>query len=302
MENRGEIILYQPDEAVRLEVRLENETVWLTQEQIAILFGTKRPAITKHLNNIYNSGELDKESTCSILEHMGNDGKQKYVTKFYNLDAILSVGYRVNSRNATLFRRWSNSVLKEYLLKGHAINYRLQQIDTRLQKHERQIKYLTDKVDFFVRTSLPPVEGVFYDGQIFDAYKFATDLIRSAGKSLLLMDNYIDESVLLMLSKRHSGVSATVYTQKITAQLQLDIKKHNRQYPPVEIRIYNKCHDRFLIIDNTEVYHIGASLKDLGKKMFAFSRMDIPADTITKMFVNKDAGNLNIAAAGKTSL
>ena len=302
MENRGEIILYQPDETVRLEVRLEDETVWLTQEQIAILFGTKRPAITKHLNNIYNSGELDRESTCSILEHMGNDGKQKYVTKFYNLDAILSVGYRVNSRNATLFRRWSNSVLKEYLLKGHAINYRLQQIDTRLQKHERQIKYLTDKVDFFVRTSLPPVEGVFYDGQIFDAYKFATDLIRSAGKSLLLMDNYIDESVLLMLSKRHSGVSATVYTQKITAQLQLDIKKHNRQYPPVEIRIYNKCHDRFLIIDNTEVYHIGASLKDLGKKMFAFSRMDIPADTITKMFVNKDAGNLNIAAAGKTSL
>ena len=284
MENRGEIILYQPDEAVRLEVRLEDETVWLTQEQIAILFGTKRPAITKHLNNIYNSGELDKESTCSILEHMGNDGKQKYVTKFYNLDAILSVGYRVNSRNATLFRRWSNSVLKEYLLKGHAINYRLQQIDTRLQKHERQIKYLTDKVDFFVRTSLPPVEGVFYDGQIFDAYKFATDLIRSAGKSLLLIDNYIDESVLLMLSKRRSGVCATVYTQKITAQLQLDIEKHNRQYPPVEMRIYNKCHDRFLIIDNTEVYHIGASLKDLGKKMFAFSRMDIPADTITKMF------------------
>ena len=284
MENRGEIILYQPDEAVRLEVRLEDETVWLTQEQIAILFGTKRPAITKHLNNIYNSGELDKESTCSILEHMGNDGKQKYVTKFYNLDAILSVGYRVNSRNATLFRRWSNSVLKEYLLKGHAINYRLQQIDTRLQKHERQIKYLTDKVDFFVRTSLPPVEGIFYDGQIFDAYKFATDLIRSAGKSLLLIDNYIDESVLLMLSKRCSGVCATVYTQKITAQLQLDIEKHNRQYPPVEIRIYNKCHDRFLIIDNTEVYHIGASLKDLGKKMFAFSKMDIPADTITKMF------------------
>ena len=283
MENRGEIILYQPDEAVRLEVRLEDETVWLTQEQIAILFGTKRPAITKHLNNIYNSGELDKESTCSILEHMGNDGKQKYVTKFYNLDAILSVGYRVNSRNATLFRRWSNSVLKEYLLKGHAINYRLQQIDTRLQKHERQIKYLTDKVDFFVRTSLPPVEGIFYDGQIFDAYKFATDLIRSAGKSLLLIDNYIDESVLLMLSKRCSGVCATVYTQKITAQLQLDIEKHNRQYPPVEIRIYNKCHDRFLIIDNTEVYHIGASLKDLGKKMFAFSKMDIPADTITKM-------------------
>ena len=220
MENRGEVILYQPDNEVKLEVRLEDETVWLTQEQIAILFGTKRPAITKHLNNIYNSGELDRESTCnniynsgeldrestcSILEHMGNDGKQKYVTKFYNLDAILSVGYRVNSRNAALFRRWANSVLKEYLLKGYAINYRLEQIDTRLQNHERQIEYLTDKVDFFVRTSLPPVEGIFHDGQIFDAYKFATDLIRSAKKSILLIDNYVDESVLLMFSKRNRG-------------------------------------------------------------------------------------------------
>ena len=288
MENRGEIILYQPEEAVRLEVRLENETVWLTQEQIAILFGTKRPAITKHLNNIYNSGELDKESTCSILEHMGNDGKQKYVTKFYNLDAILSVGYRVNSRNATLFRCWSNSVLKEYLLKGYSVNQRLSNMEDRMNskflEHEQRLNRIDSKIDFFVRTSLPPIEGIFYDGQIFDAYKFATDLIRSAGKSLLLIDNYIDESVLLMLSKRRSGVCATVYTQKITAQLQLDIERHNRQYPPVEIRIYNKCHDRFLIIDNTEVYHIGASLKDLGKKMFAFSRLDIPADTITKMF------------------
>ena len=206
MENQGEIILYQPDNEVKLEVRLEEETVWLTQEQIATLFGTKRPAITKHLSNIYNSGELDQDSTCSILEHMGNDGKQKYVTKYYNLDAILSVGYRVNSKNATLFRRWANKVLKEYLLKGHAINYRLEQMDTRLQKHERQIEYLTDKVDFFVRTSLPPVEGIFYDGQLFDAYKFATDLIRSAKVSLLLIDNYVDESVLLMLSKRNAGV------------------------------------------------------------------------------------------------
>ena len=172
---------------------------------------------------------------------------------------------------------WSNKVLKEYLLKGYSVNRRLTELEQTVAEHSR-------KIDFFVRTSLPPVEGVFYDGQIFDAYKFATDLIRSAGKSLLLIDNYIDESVLLMLSKRCSGVCATVYTQKITAQLRLDIERHNRQYPPVEVRIYNKCHDRFLIIDSTEVYHIGASLKDLGKKMFAFSRLDIPADTITKMF------------------
>lgn len=157
MDNLGEIILYQPDSEVKLEVRLEEETVWLTQEQIATLFGTKRPAITKHLNNIYNSGELDRESTCSILEHMGNDGKQKYVTKFYNLDAILSVGYRVNSRNATLFRRWGNSVLKEYLLKGYSVNRRLTELEHTVAEHSR-------KIDFFVRTSLPPVEGIFYDG------------------------------------------------------------------------------------------------------------------------------------------
>ena len=283
MENQGEIILYQPDNEAKLEVRLEEETVWLTQEQIATLFGTKRPAITKHLSNIYNSGELDQDSTCSILEHMGNDGKQKYVTKYYNLDAILSVGYRVNSKNATLFRRWANKVLKEYLLKGHAINYRLEQMDTRLQKHERQIEYLTDKVDFFVRTSLPPVEGIFYDGQLFDAYKFATDLIRSAKVSLLLIDNYVDESVLLMLSKRNAGVKADIYTQAVSHQLQLDVQKHNSQYPPISVHTYKKCHDRFLIIDGTDVYHIGASLKDLGKKMFAFSKLEIPATAITAL-------------------
>ena len=271
---QGEIILYQPDEAIRLEVRMENETVWLTQEQIANLFGTKRPAITKHLNNIYNSGELDVDSTCSILEHMGNDGKQKYTTKYYNLDAILSVGYRVNSRNATLFRRWASSVLKEYLLKGYSINQRLSELEKTVALH-------SEKIDFFVRTSLPPVEGIFFDGQIFDAYKFATDLIKTARKSLLLIDNYVDESVLLMLSKRNPGVTATIYTQKITAQLQLDLDKHNDQYPPINIRTYRSSHDRFLIVDDKDVYHIGASLKDLGKKLFAFSKLEIEPGLIT---------------------
>ena len=181
------------------------------------------------------------------------------------------------------FRQWATRILKENLLKGYSVNQRFEQLEQRVSRTE-------EKIDFFVRTSLPPVEGVFYDGQIFDAYKFATDLIRSAKKSLLLIDNYIDESVLLMLSKRRSGVCATVYTQKITAQLQLDIEKYNGQYPPVEIRIYSKCHDRFLIIDGMEVYHIGASLKDLGKKMFAFSKMDVPVDTITKMFESRGIG------------
>ena len=273
---QGEIILYQPDEAVKLEVRLEDETVWLTQEQIADLFGTKRPAITKHLNNIYKSGELDIDSTCSILEHMGNDGKQRYTTKYYNLDAILSIGYRVNSKNATLFRKWANSVLKDYLLKGYSINKRLSELERTVAQH-------TEKIDFFVRTALPPVEGIFYNGQIFDAYKFATDLVKSARRSFVLIDNYVDETVLLMLSKRSVGVSATIYTQRITQQLQLDLDRHNSQYPPIDIRTYRDSHDRFLIVDETDVYHIGASLKDLGKKMFAFSKLDIPAAVITDL-------------------
>lgn len=273
---QGEIILYQPDEAVKLEVRLEDETVWLTQEQIADLFGTKRPAITKHLNNIYKSGELDIDSTCSILEHMGNDGKQRYTTKYYNLDAILSIGYRVNSKNATLFRKWANSVLKDYLLKGYSINKRLSELERTVAQH-------TEKIDFFVRTALPPVEGIFYNGQIFDAYKFATDLVKSARRSIVLIDNYVDETVLLMLSKRSVGVSATIYTQRITQQLQLDLDRHNSQYPPIDIRTYRDSHDCFLIVDETDVYHIGASLKDLGKKMFAFSKLDIPAVVITDL-------------------
>lgn len=273
---QGEIILYQPDEAVKLEVRLEDETVWLTQEQIADLFGTKRPAITKHLNNIYKSGELDIDSTCSILEHMGNDGKQRYTTKYYNLDAILSIGYRVNSKNATLFRKWANSVLKDYLLKGYSINKRLSELERTVAQH-------TEKIDFFVRTALPPVEGIFYNGQIFDAYKFATDLVKSARRSIVLIDNYVDETVLLMLSKRSVGVSATIYTQRITQQLQLDLDRHNSQYPPIDIRTYRDSHDRFLIVDETDVYHIGASLKDLGKKMFAFSKLDIPAAVILSL-------------------
>ena len=279
MEKKGEIILYQPDEAVRLEVRLEDETVWLTQAQMAELFGVRENTITYHVKEIYSIGELESYSTTRKNRVVRREGTRnvKRSIDFYNLDMIISVGYRVSSKRGVQFRQWATRILKENLLKGYSINQRFEQLEQRVSRTE-------EKIDFFVRTSLPPVEGIFYKGQIFDAYKFATDLIRSAKKSLLLIDNYIDESVLLMLSKRRSGVCATVYTQKTTAQLQLDIERHNRQYPPVEVCICNKCHDRFLIIDSTEVYHIGASLKDLGKKMFAFSRLDISADIITKMF------------------
>ena len=286
MEQQGEIILYQPDESVRMEVRIEDETVWLTQAQIAELFETKRQAITKHLKNIFQSGELNENSVCSILELTASDGKS-YKTKTYNLDAIISVGYRVNSKNATLFRRWASQVLKDYLLKGHVINQRIsnleQRVDAKFLSYDMQLTRLNEKVDFFVRTSLPPVEGIFFDGQIFDAYAFATNLIKSAKNSLILIDNYIDESTLLMLSKRTTGVDATIYTQRITPQLQLDLTRHNNQYPPINIRTYRQAHDRFLIIDQSDVYHIGASLKDLGKKLFAFSKKDIPASILTKL-------------------
>ncbi len=286
MEQQGEIILYQPDESVRMEVRIEDETVWLTQAQIAELFETKRQAITKHLKNIFQSGELNENSVCSILELTASDGKS-YKTKTYNLDAIISVGYRVNSKNATLFRRWASQVLKDYLLKGHVINQRIsnleQRVDAKFLSYDMQLTRLNEKVDFFVRTSLPPVEGIFFDGQIFDAYAFATNLIKSAKNSLILIDNYIDENTLLMLSKRTTGVDATIYTQRITPQLQLDLTRHNNQYPPINIRTYRQAHDRFLIIDRSDIYHIGASLKDLGKKLFAFSKMDIPASILTKL-------------------
>ena len=270
---QNEIILYQPDSSVELEVLLENETVWLTQAQIAKLFGVKQPAISKHFKNIFSSGELNEYSVYSILEYTATDGKV-YRTGFYNLDAILSIGYRVNSKNATKFRIWANSVLKEYILKGYAINHRVERLEYRVTETEK-------KIDFFVKTALPPVQGIFYDGQIFDAYVFVSDLIKSAKKSIILIDNYIDESVLLLLSKRKSKVNAKIYTKQITPQLNLDLTKHNAQYEPVNICKSNDFHDRFLFIDNT-VYHIGASLKDLGKKLFAFSKMKINATDILK--------------------
>lgn len=285
MEQKSEIVLYQPEGAVSLEVRLENETVWLTQQQISELFGTGRQAITKHLKNIFASNELDENSVCSILELTAADGKN-YKTKVYNLDAILSVGYRVNSKNATLFRRWANSVLKDYMLKGYSLNHRFERledkIDTRFQRYDSEIQRLSNQVDFFVRHSLPPIEGIFFAGQIFDAYKFVCDLVKSARKSIVLFDNYIDESVLTLFGKRGKSVSVVIYTDKITPQLELDIKRFNSQYSPIKVKLYTKAHDRFLIIDG-EIYHIGASLKDLGKKLFAFSKISaIPPEIIYK--------------------
>lgn len=277
---KDEIVLYQPNETIQLEVHLKDETVWLTQQQIADLFGVKQPAISKHIANIYKSGELDEEGTYSILEYMGHDGKQLYTTKAYNLDMILSVGYRVNSTNATRFRQWANRVLKDYLLRGYAFNQRLANIEHQMDEQRAIIATHEEKIDFFVRTSLPPVEGIFYDGEIYEAYSFVSDLIRSAKTRIVLIDNYIDDRVLTMLDKRNDGVKATIYTKNFTKQLSLDIEQHNKQFAPIDIEPFNLSHDRFMIIDDV-VYHIGASLKDLGKAWFAFTKMnDILAEEL----------------------
>jgi hypothetical protein len=266
--NTGEIVMYQPDETIRLEVRVENETVWLTQQQISDLFLRDRTVINRHINNVFKEGECDKESNVHFL-HIPNSDKP---VMYYSLDVIISVGYRVKSLNGTKFRRWANSVLKQYLLKGYAVNQRMFDIEQKVVEQGFEIAELRKKVDFFVRSSLPPVEGIFFDGQIFDAYVQIVNLIKQAKHSVVLIDNYIDETTLTMLSKRDANVSATIYTRQLSNQQQLDITRHNQQYPPITVNLCHRNHDRFLIIDDV-VYLFGASLKDAGKKLFAYIKM-----------------------------
>ena len=264
MEAENEIILYQPDSTVKLEVRLENETVWLTQAQMTELFQTTRNNITLHIRNIFKEGELDENSVCKESLHTAAVGK-KYKTKFYSLDVIISVGYRVKSIRGTQFRIWANNVLKEYLMKGYAVSKRFERLEYRVAKTE-------EKIDLLVKTSLPS-QGIFYDGQFFDAYALVCDLIQSAKKRIVVIDNYADYSVLRQLDKRAKGVSATVYTPKYNEVIKDDIKRHNAQYSRIELKFFQRAHDRFLIIDD-DVYLIGASLKDMGKRIFGFFKME----------------------------
>ena len=272
-ENNGEIILYQPDSTIRLEVRMHEETVWLNRQQLAILFNRDIKTIGKHINNALQE-ELSDCSVVAKFATTARDGKT-YQIEYYNLDMVLSIGYRVKSKRGVEFRKWANSVLKEYLLRGYAINQRFERLEQRVTKTEEQI-------GFFVHTALPPVEGVFFDGQVFDAYTFVADLIRSAKEQVVLIDNYVDDSVLKILTKRGDGVSATIISRKVPETLSLDVERHNQQYPPVNISTSDRFHDRFLIIDNT-VYHLGASVKDLGKKLFAFNKMGVTAGEIIRI-------------------
>lgn len=281
---KDEIVLYQPNETIQLEVHLKDETVWLTQQQMADLFGTQRQAITKHLKNIFETGELDKIATCSILELVQREGNRmvRRSVEIYNLDVIISVGYRVNTQRGIQFRQWANRVLKDYLLRGYAFNQRLSNIEHKIEEQGAVLAAHEQKIDFFVRTSLPPVEGIFYDGEIYEAYSFVSDLIRSAKTRIVLIDNYIDDRVLTMLDKRNDGVKATIYTKNLTKQLSLDIEQHNKQFAPIMVEPFNLSHDRFMLIDDA-VYHIGASLKDLGKAWFAFTKMnDLTAEDLLK--------------------
>jgi hypothetical protein len=277
MMDKGEIILYQSqDGRITLNVVVENETVWLPLDRMSELFQRDKSTISRHIKNVFDEGELDINSTVANFATVQMEGSRQVERNIehFNLDVIISVGYRVKSLRGTQFRIWANKILKNYMLKGFAINQRFERIEERLNTHDKQIS-------FFVRTALPPVQGIFYDGQIFDAYIFASKLIKSAKTSIILIDNYIDETVLLLLSKRQSKVSAEVYTKHISAQLQLDLTRHNAQYEPINIKKSNTFHDRFLIIDGI-VYHIGASLKDLGKKLFAFSKMEMEQSEIMK--------------------
>ena len=271
---KGEIVMYRPDETIRLEVRMGEDTVWLSQQQMAELFQRDQSVIARHIRNIYKEEELTEEGTYAKFAYMGHDGLQKYEVIHYNLDVIISVGYRVKSKRGTRFRQWANKILKDYLLKGYVVNQRITTL-------EHQVADLTEKVNFFVRSSLPPMEGIFYDGQIFDAYAQIVSLIKQAKHSIILIDNYINVDTLTMLSNRDTNVSATIYTRQLSQQQQLDVQRHNQQYPPIAINTCQHSHDRFLIIDDV-VYLFGASLKDAGKKLFAYIQMQetAPADLL----------------------
>ncbi len=275
--HNNEIILYQPDSTVKIEVRLENETVWLNRQQIATLFDRDVKTIGKHIANALKE-ELEGFSTVANFATVQIEGNRTVTRRieYYNLDVIISVGYRVKSKRGVQFRAWANKVLREYLMKGYAVSQRFERLEYRMAKTE-------EKINFIINTSLPPREGVFFEGQIFDAYTLMCDLVRSARRRIIMIDNYIDDSVFRQLDKRAAGVSATIFTPTVSRTLRQDLERHNSQYTPIEIRTYSKAHDRFLIIDDT-VYHVGASFKDLGKKLFAFSRME--AMTADEMLVH----------------
>ena len=270
---KNEIVLYRPDDLTEhIEVRIDEETVWLNRQQISNLFNRDIKTIGKHINNVFSEGELDQKATVAKFATVQNEGGRmvERQVEHYNLDIIISVGYRVKSKQGTQFRIWANRILKDYLLTGYAINNRM----NRLEDSMKTLKNKVNEIDLQIHSHLIPTQGVFFDGQIFDAYELASKIIRTARHTIVLIDNYMDESTLTHLSKKKKNVKVILLSKNAGKQLLLDVQKANEQYRNFELIPFTKSHDRFLIIDNTEVYHLGASLKDLGKKWFAFSKLD----------------------------
>ena len=274
VKNSSEIVLYQSDNSISIEALLENETIWLTLDNLSLLYGRNKSTISRHIKNIFKEGELKPYSVVANFATTASDGKT-YQVDYYNLDVIISVGYRVKSQKGVDFRRWANVIIKNHIIKSNAINVRVEKVESDVF----YLKQKTEELDTIVKGQLPPHEGLFYDGQIFDSYSFISDLVRKAKIEIILIDNYIDDSVLKILNKRNNNVSATIYTYRISDNLKLDLAKHNSQYSPINIKTLKKFHDRFLIIDD-DVYHIGASIKDLGKSVFAFSKMGLEKEIV----------------------
>jgi hypothetical protein len=279
MSSKNEIILYQAGELPEhIEVRLEDETVWLTQAQMAILFGQTKQNISLHINNCFKERELEKNATVkdSLTVQIEGNRSVKRKIEYYNLDVIISVGYRVKSKQGTQFRIWATNVLRDYLLKGYAINQRIDRIENNYENLSKEVK----QISLQLKTQELPTQGIFFDGQIFDAYAFASGLIKKAKKEIILIDNYIDENTLTHLAKKAKSVKVKLFTQSITKTLSLDVKKANEQFGNFEVQELKSSHDRFLIIDRNELFHLGASLKDLGKKWFAFSKLEGLTETV----------------------
>ena len=295
----SDIIIYNDGE-LELNVSVDDETVWLNRSQISNLLDRDVKTIGKHISNVFKEKELEKNSTIANFATVQKEGGREVTrdVEYYNLDVVISVGYRVKSQKGVQFRKWATSVLKSYIQKGYSVNdskltqQKFENLEFDIFELKKKQFHTENKIENILNTiksnDLKPKQGIFYDGQVYDAYVFVTDLIKSAKESIVLIDNYIDESVLTMLSKREKDVSATIHTKNITKQLKLDLEKHNAQYPNIEINKFDSSHDRFLILDDKEIYHIGASLKDLGKKWFAFSLLDVGSfEIINKLNVYK---------------
>ena len=274
---KNEIIVYQPEGGeFHIEVRVDQDTVWLTQAQMAELFGTVPQNITVHIKKVYDEGELEKNSTCKEYLQVASEGsrKVKRTLKFYNLDVIISVGYRVKSIQGTRFRQWANSVLKEHMLKGFSVNQRLVAHENKLENIDSRVIYLEKQVDFFVKANLPPKEGILQAKAFWSGYEFAVQLVRSAKQEIVIIDPFADDTALSLMPKRNPGVNAIIYSARINQTMKAECERLNRQCPPVELRTMREVHDRFIVVDET-VYHIGASIKDLGNKLTAFSLLSL---------------------------